>query len=78
MIQCAANVAKALCDTGRPAALGFIAPECNSFGLALMEARPLSEAFRVAQDGDAETLIILENDLYRRLPPRWWTVSWER
>lgn len=68
VIQCAANVAKALCDVGRSAALGFIAPECNSFGLALMEARPLSEAFRVAQAGDAETLIILENDLYRRIP----------
>jgi len=69
VIQCAANVAKALCDAGHPAALGLIAPECNSFGLALMEARLLSEAFRVAQAGDAETLIILENNLYRRIPP---------
>ena len=51
VIQCAANVAKALCDAGRPAALGFIAPECNSFGLALMEARPLSEAFRTSPEG---------------------------
>ena len=49
VIQSAANVAKALCDAGRPAALSFIAPECNSFGLALMGARPLSEAFRTGR-----------------------------
>lgn len=67
VIQSAANVGKALCDTGNPAALSFIAPECNSFGLALMEARPLSEAFRIAEDGEAETVIVLENDLYRRI-----------
>src|SRR5579872_1424785 len=50
VIQSAANVAKALCAVGRSAALSFIAPECNSFGLALMGTRPLSEAFRVAED----------------------------
>ena len=50
MIECAANVAKALCDSGHPAGLSFIAPECNSFGLALMGARPLSEAFAMTEE----------------------------
>ncbi|MEO8051469.1 MAG: molybdopterin-dependent oxidoreductase, partial [Acidobacteriota bacterium] len=67
VIQSAANVAKALCDVGRPAALSYVAPECNSFGLALMEGRPLSEAFPVVGEG---AVIILENDLYRRLPAK--------
>ena len=66
VIQSAANVAKALCDGGRPAALSFIAPECNTFGLALMGAQPLSEAFKLTP----EMLIILENDLYRRAPAK--------
>jgi NADH-quinone oxidoreductase subunit G len=69
VMQAAANVSKALCDGGRPAGLSFIAPECNSFGLTFMEARPLSDALRMAEDGDAGTVIILENDLYRRIPP---------
>jgi NADH-quinone oxidoreductase subunit G len=70
VIQSAANVAKALCDAGHSAALSFIAPECNSFGLAVMGARPLSEAFRVAKGGEADTIVILENDLYRRIPAK--------
>lgn len=72
VIQSAANVAKALCAAGRSAALSFIAPECNSFGLALMGARPLSEAFDLTRDGKAPigTLIVLENDLYRRMPAK--------
>ena len=70
VIQSAANVAKALRDAGHPAALSFIAPECNSFGLALMGARPLSEAFRMAEDGEADTIVILENDLYRQIPAK--------
>ena len=70
MIESAANVAKALCDIGRPAALSLIAPECNSFGLALMGARPLNEAFQRRPGRSAILLIVLENDLYRRTPAR--------
>ena len=50
------------------AALSFTAPECNSVGAMLMGANPLSAAFQAVKDGDADTLIILENDLYRRAP----------
>ena len=70
VIESAANVAKALCASGHPAGLSLIAPECNSFGLALMGARPMSEAFAMTGKGEAATLIILENDLYRRLPAK--------
>jgi NADH-quinone oxidoreductase subunit G len=60
VIEAAANVAWALPG----AALAFTAPESNSIGLALMEAEALDRAL----ERHADTLIILENDLYRRLP----------
>jgi NADH-quinone oxidoreductase subunit G len=68
VIDAAAQVAWALCKAGRPAALSFTTPECNSIGLSLMEARPLSEAFRMIESEPTTTLIVLENDLFRRAP----------
>ncbi len=68
VIESAANVTKSLCNGGHPAALALITPECNSFGLALMGARPLSETVSMTRDGEAAALIVLENDLYRRFP----------
>jgi NADH-quinone oxidoreductase subunit G len=59
LIQAAANVAWALPG----ASLAFTVPECNSFGLALMNAPALDAAL----EAEADTVIILENDLYRRL-----------
>ncbi len=67
VLEAAAQVAWALCKAGRPAALSFTTPECNSFGLALMEPRPLSEIFG-ATERAATTLFVLENDLFRRGP----------
>ena len=66
MLRAAAAVAWALCDAGRPATLSLIVPECNSLGLAMMDGRPLGEAFDAARDGQVKAAIILENDLYRR------------
>jgi NADH-quinone oxidoreductase subunit G len=66
VVEAAAQVAWALCKAGKPAKLSYCFPECNTAGLGLMRPRPLSEAFRAAQKGEAATVIILENDLYRR------------
>jgi NADH-quinone oxidoreductase subunit G len=63
VIQAAANVAMAA-----HAALSFTAPECNTVGAALIGGNSLSAAFQAVQDGNANTVIILENDLYRRGP----------
>jgi NADH-quinone oxidoreductase subunit G len=60
VIQAAVNAALALPG----AALTFTAPECNSIGLVLMEAPPLEAAFET----EGDTLIIVENDLFRRAP----------
>jgi NADH-quinone oxidoreductase subunit G len=61
LIEAAANVAMAA-----RAALSYTLPECNTAGAALMGGRPLSEAFQAVKDGRADTVIVLENDLYRR------------
>jgi len=66
MIQAAANVAGALCESGKPAELCYIAAECNSLGSGLMGGKSLDEAFKAVQEGKIDTVIILENDLYRR------------
>ena len=66
LIQAAANVAAALCARGKDAALCYTVPECNSMGLGIMGGRNLDEAFTVMDDDLADTVIILENDLYRR------------
>jgi NADH-quinone oxidoreductase subunit G len=63
VIQAAANVAMAV-----QAALSFTAPECNTVGATLMGGSPLSAAFQAVRDGQADTVIVLENDLYRRAP----------
>jgi NADH-quinone oxidoreductase subunit G len=66
VIQAAATVAWALCAVGKNAEICFAVHECNSMGLGLMGGKSLNDAFNAAQDGKADTVIILENDLYRR------------
>jgi NADH-quinone oxidoreductase subunit G len=70
VVEAAANVARALRAAGKDARLSFTVSECNSMGLALMGASPLSAALDVVKNADA--VIVLENDLQRRLPlPVW-------
>jgi NADH-quinone oxidoreductase subunit G len=63
LIEAAANIAL----SGKTA-LSFTAPECNSVGAAIVGGRPLSAALQAVRNGEADTVIILENDLYRRAP----------
>ena len=66
LIEAAANIAGALYREGRPADLCVVVPECNSLGVALMGKGSVNDAFKEMHDGTADTVIILENDLYRR------------
>ncbi len=61
IMEAAAQVAQNL---GAHAGLSLTVPEVNSMGLALLGGLSLEQAF--AQDYDA--VIVVENDLYRRLP----------
>jgi len=66
VIQAAANVANALAKGGQAAALSFTLPEANTLGAGLMGGGNLSAAFKAVEEGQADTVIILENDLYLR------------
>jgi NADH-quinone oxidoreductase subunit G len=63
VMEAAANIAMAA-----RAALSLTAPECNTVGAALMGGCPLSAAFQAVWDNRADTVVVLENDLYRRAP----------
>ncbi|MEO9189639.1 MAG: NADH-quinone oxidoreductase subunit NuoG, partial [Acetobacteraceae bacterium] len=65
VIKAAANVAWALCRDGRAAELCLTVPECNSLGLGLIGGHRLADAFQAVEDGAAEVVVVLENDLYR-------------
>ncbi|MFA6111590.1 MAG: NADH-quinone oxidoreductase subunit NuoG, partial [Candidatus Latescibacterota bacterium] len=66
VLAAAAAVAAALCTEPRRAGLCLTAPECNSVGAALIGGGSLDEALARAAAGGIDTVIVLENDLYRR------------
>lgn len=65
-IEAAANVAWALHRQGKQPRLSVVLPEANSAGLALLGGGSLNDAFDAISQGKADTVIVLENDLYRR------------
>ena len=70
VLQAAANVASALHARGEKGEFCLVVPEVNSLGLALINAGQdgcdLETAFAKVERGEADTLVVLENDLYRR------------
>ncbi len=68
MIEAAANVAKALKARGADVGITFLAGAANSFGLGLMGGQSLDSALEQLDNGAAEALVVLENDLYRHAP----------
>src|SRR5690606_25759709 len=68
LIKAAVNIAQALHTSERKAAVSFVLPECNSMGLALMNAGSFDGAAERVRTDDDYTVIVLENDLYRHIP----------
>ncbi|WP_342085064.1 NADH-quinone oxidoreductase subunit NuoG [Dyadobacter sp. OTU695] len=66
IIQAAYQIGRALEQDEKKAGLFFVLPECNSAGLAMMQAPSLTVAMSAAETGGFATAVILENDLYRR------------
>jgi NADH-quinone oxidoreductase subunit G len=64
VLQSAANIAMALNSKSRKAEISFIVPEANSIGLALMSGKHFGSYNE--EKKPHETVIILENDLYRK------------
>lgn len=67
VIKAAANVAWALHKKKNETGLVLTMLECNSLGLAMMGGHRLRAAFNAVLNGHADTVIIMENDLYRHV-----------
>lgn len=67
VIESAAAVADALSNEQENVFLSLSVPECNSVGLAMLgEGMSFKDMMDSASQGNIDTLIVLENDLYRR------------
>ncbi len=67
IVHAALNIATALRSAGSNVMLNMVLPESNSMGLSLLPGKPLENALVSVEDKEIDTLIILENDLYRRI-----------
>lgn len=63
ILKGASNIAYALEQEDRKGNICFILSECNTLGLALMDAPSFANIPKA--ESDAKTVVILENDLYR-------------
>ena len=70
VIHAAANVAAALKTSGKDVAVMLNVPEANTLGAALVDgALSVESALAAVESGQAKSLIVVENDLYRRADP---------
>jgi len=67
---CAPSSAQAGAPAGAPAAARLLltAPEANSLGLRLMGGGRLAQAIAAVARDEADAVVVLDNDLYRRTP----------
>jgi NADH-quinone oxidoreductase subunit G len=67
LIEAAANIAKALKLRDKQGSLSLIVPEANSMGLAMFGGESVDAALQAVISGKADAIVVLENDLYRRV-----------
>ena len=67
LIEAAANIAKALKARSKAGSLSLIVPEANSLGLAMLGGESVNAALQAVVDGNADAIVVLENDLYTRV-----------
>jgi NADH-quinone oxidoreductase subunit G len=68
LIHAAANAAWALTRAGKDARLCYAAESCNSLGAAMLGGGDLTAALELLRSGQADTVLIVENDLRRHMP----------
>ncbi|NVZ18435.1 NADH-quinone oxidoreductase subunit NuoG [Pseudomonas costantinii] len=66
LIEAAANIAKALKLREKNGSISLVVPEANSLGLAMLGGESLDAALQAVIDGNADAIVVLENDLYTR------------
>jgi NADH-quinone oxidoreductase subunit G len=67
LLNASANISAALSRQGKKSSLSIIFSECNSVGLGTMDGGSLDEVFDIVERDRIETLVIIENDLFRRI-----------
>ncbi len=65
LIDASYNLAKSL-QTDKNVGLYCVVPECNSLGLGILSDKNLEQAFDAIEKGNADTLLVLENNLFQR------------
>lgn len=68
LIQSAANIATALKNRGADVGITFVVSSANSIGVAMIDGLSLDKALDQLISGVADTVIVMENDLYRYAP----------
>jgi NADH-quinone oxidoreductase subunit G len=66
ILNAALNIATSLSSIGSKVMLSLVLPECNSLGLAFFPGKSFEDAFHLIENKEIDTLIVLENDLFRR------------
>jgi NADH-quinone oxidoreductase subunit G len=66
IIESALNITTALMSKGSNVMLSMVLPECNSMGLALIPGISFEQLNGLFAHKEIDTLVVLENDLYRR------------
>ncbi|MBK4764899.1 MAG: NADH-quinone oxidoreductase subunit NuoG [Pantoea sp. Brub] len=68
IIEAAGNIARSLKCKGSDVSLILLSRYTNSIGLSIIGQKTLNSALKEINNGKADTLVILENDLYRYAP----------
>lgn len=68
IIEAAGNIAQALSRRTQQAGLTLVRREANSTGLSMLGGHSLEWALQALAERQADAVVILENDLYQRLP----------
>mgnify|MGYP001210674613 CR=1 FL=1 len=68
LIRATYDLTAMLMDAGKQAGLAFVLPDCNSMGLAMLQAPSVEKAFDRVKLENNVTAIIAEVDLYNRIP----------
>ncbi|HYH13977.1 MAG TPA: NADH-quinone oxidoreductase subunit NuoG [Flavisolibacter sp.] len=68
IIKAAFDIAITLSKPNYKTGLAYVMPECNSMGLAMMQAPAFQQALSRVQRDEEVNVLVLENDLYRNIP----------
>ncbi len=69
VLVAAAELAWSLCENGKSCWLCVIVPEANTIGVGMLGGISADEAMERIESGAADTVLVLENDLSRRVDP---------